>query len=242
MEEIKIYLAIFSITLLAAVALLFLFQQIFKISRDPNEPPYIEPKFPFIGHFMGLIWEKHHYYVKLRYRRPPFSAQPSYHLIALRFSKKSKLRIYGLLMPGMVGNRVYIINSPDLVVAVQRMHTKLSFWPVMAAFTSGTAGLSTYVAKTFLENAHGEEGNPSMMRSEMHNAHTSFKSGGQALSSATNASLKILAPSIGSLGQQDVTRLELGRWIADTVMTSVTGSIFGSKNPFEDPSVGNAFE
>jgi len=145
-------------------------------------------------------------------------------------------------MPGAAGNRVYVVNSPNLVVSVQRLHTKLSFWSVAAAFAGQLGGLSPYAEKCFLDNARGEEGKPSLMRAEMENAHASFRLSSQFLHESITRTLRILEPSIGKLDQQDKTKIELGRWVVDEVRTSVTGSIFGAQNPFEDPSVGEAFE
>ncbi|KAF4628996.1 hypothetical protein G7Y89_g9155 [Cudoniella acicularis] len=222
METLKLCATYLLMFLLTVGVALFLLNQIFKVQRDLREPPFIEPKLPFIGHVLGLASKKTEYYVEL--------------------SKKSKLRIYGLLMPGMAGNRVYVINSPDLVVAVQRQHTVLSFWSVAAAFTAQLAGLSSYAEKTFVDNSHGEEWKPSLMRAEMENAHASFRSGGEFLAPLQITALEILAPSIGKLEAQIGETLELKRLVGDGMMASVTRSIFGVKNPFEDPSVGKDFE
>jgi hypothetical protein len=230
------YLPVF---LLGIRILLLLLNWIFQLQRDPKEPLFIKPKIPFIGHLIGLTFKKTGYYVELRYITP---LSRLYFANAHHNSMKSKLRIYGLLMPGMAGTRVYIINSPNLVVAVQRQHNVLSFWSVAAAFTSQLAGLSYCAEKTLVNNSQGEEGKPSLMRTEMENAHTSFRLGGKFLSTLQRAALEILAPSIVNLEEQIGTTIELKSMVGNSIMESVTGSIFGENNPFEDLNLRKDFE
>lgn len=46
----------------------------------------------------------------------------------------------------MPGGRVYVVKPPDLVLAVQRQPSKLSFWFLEAAFAVGMAGLTKEAA------------------------------------------------------------------------------------------------
>lgn len=71
-----------------------------------------------------------------------------------------------MAIPGLPGGRVYIINSPALVLAVQRQPKKLSFWAVEATFAVGLAGLSKYAEKELQDNVTGEEPRPSLFMVE----------------------------------------------------------------------------
>lgn len=140
----------------------------------------------------------------------------------------------------MPGGRVYVINSPDLVLAVQRNPTKFSFWRVEAAFTETLAGLSSFAAKILAENADGDNGQPSYLREGMAKIHTIMKSG-EKLLVTTRAAMQVLASSTDSLGQKSTDRIELGTWVSDKVMASVTSSSFGPQNPYQEPEIAHGF-
>ena len=44
---------------------LFFTMSILRVKRYANEPPYIEPKVPIIGHPIGLLQRKYYYYIDL---------------------------------------------------------------------------------------------------------------------------------------------------------------------------------
>ena len=52
----------------AAIACsIFLLDRALGIRPSTNEPPYIPPKFPLIGHAISLLTNKYDYYIGLRY-------------------------------------------------------------------------------------------------------------------------------------------------------------------------------
>ena len=71
----------------------------------------------------------------------------------------------------MPGGRVYVINSPVLVLAVQRQPKTLSFWFLEATFAVGMAELSKEVKVALLENVHGEDERPSLFMDGMKVVH-----------------------------------------------------------------------
>lgn len=145
-------------------------------------------------------------------------------------------------MPGMPGGRVYVINSPSLILALQKVPKKLSFWHVEATFTVGMAGLHGHAAKALTQNINGEEdiGGPSLFGEGMTKLHAGLKPG-EVLQSITRDGVNRLASSIDKLGGQSDTVIELSQWITEEVMASITDSIYGPKNPFKDPAISKAF-
>ena len=123
---------------------------------------------------------------------------------------------------------------------MQRNPTKISFWRVEAAFTGKLAGLSSFAAKVLAENADGDNGQPSYLREGMANVHTIMKPG-EKLLTTTKAAIKEFASSIEPLGQKDTDQVELGTWVGDKIMASVTNSIFGPQNPYQDPEIAKGF-
>jgi hypothetical protein len=143
-------------------------------------------------------------------------------------------------MPGMPGGRVYIINSPELVLAVQRVPKKLSFWHVEATFAVRMAGLSADTGRMMMHNASGVEDGKSIFSEGMIDLHKQLKPSEQ-LTNITREAAKILACSIGTFEEQGVTRVDLDGWIIQEIMASVTTSFYGPKNPFKDPEAAQAF-
>ena len=140
----------------------------------------------------------------------------------------------------MPGGRVYVVNSPTLAVSLQRLPMKISFWHVEALFTGRLAGLSTFAAKTLAHNVNGHDGQPSYLREGMANAHAAMRPGDN-LASATRASLQLLEHLLETFDEKRSGQFELYSWLTKTIMAAVTGSIFGPKNPYEDPGIIDAF-
>ncbi|KAL8830387.1 MAG: hypothetical protein Q9191_001464 [Dirinaria sp. TL-2023a] len=140
----------------------------------------------------------------------------------------------------MPEGRVYIINSPDLALSVQRCPTKISFWHVEALFTGRLAGLGPFAAKALAHNIDGNDGQPSYLREGMTNAHSAMKPG-DSLTDVTRASLELLTPLIGELGHNNNSQIELGNWVTKVLMASITGGIFGPQSPYRDQQIADAF-
>jgi hypothetical protein len=60
--------------LLATPPLLFLAVKLLGPARAANEPPYIEPTIPLVGHAIGLLQRKYDYYTDLGLLPPSFSS------------------------------------------------------------------------------------------------------------------------------------------------------------------------
>ncbi|KAL9027157.1 MAG: hypothetical protein Q9196_004284 [Gyalolechia fulgens] len=200
---------------LAPSALLFftlsLLRRLLRIQRYPDEPPYIDPKFPFIGHVLGVLQSKYGYYVDLF-----------------------------LVFPGMPTGRVYIINSSDLAASVQRYPLQLSFWKVEATFSGLLVGLSTFAAKTLAENIESDNRHGSYLRDGVSNVHATLKPG-KKLTDTTRAALKALTPAIKDLDGTVSGEVELQHVITEAMMTSVTSAVFGPQNPYRDSDVARCF-
>ncbi len=55
-----------AVTCLVIASSLLLLSTLLGPRRDSNEPPYISPSIPYIGHLIGLLTKKYDYYVNLR--------------------------------------------------------------------------------------------------------------------------------------------------------------------------------
>lgn len=66
MEPNRLYLLTSSLTLcIIGTCTLFLLKRVMETKHYANEPSWIEPKIPIIGHVIGLLQQKYAYYVNL---------------------------------------------------------------------------------------------------------------------------------------------------------------------------------
>ena len=140
----------------------------------------------------------------------------------------------------MPGGKVYVINSPDLVLAVQKQPKKLSFWFLEATFTVGMAGLSKEAAVALQDNVHGEEGKPSLFMDGMKATHKELKPC-EGLDQMSLTAVQELAASINILAVEESEPLDLWHWVHHELVKSTTDSVYGPKNPLRDPKMIDAF-
>lgn len=229
------------LTFLVIICTFRILSKLLSVSPSSAEPPYIVPKIPYIGHAIGLLQKKFKYYIDLRWEvRSLVSLDPLQWLNNLHRSFKHGLQIYSLSIPGMPRGRVYVINSPDLVLAVQRQPRKLSFWLIQTSFVVKMTGLSQKAAKVLQRNVLGEGGKPSLFGDGMLATHKMLNPCDGLNQMAAVAAQKIAA-SMDELEDRSVGQIELWGWVNHEITLSITESVYGPKNPFRDPEVEQAF-
>lgn len=83
-------------------------------------------------------------------------------------------------------------------------------------------------------------GQPSYLREGIANVHTTMKSG-ENLLITTRAAIKVLVSSIETLRQKHTDQVELETWVGDKVIASVTNSIFGPQNSYQESEIAKMF-
>lgn len=58
----------------------------------------------------------------------------------------------------MPRGRLYIVNSPDLVLPIERQPKIFSFWPIEARFTVALTGMTDKASQLFLRNLDVRDG------------------------------------------------------------------------------------
>lgn len=230
-------------TLLAVAAItcsIFLLDRALGIKPSANEPPYIPPKIPLIGHAIGLLRNKYDYYIGLRYVSQSAIVVICCILVSSLASIKHALPIYGLAIPGMPRGKVYVINSPDLVLAVQKQPKKLSFWFLEATFTVGMAGLSKEAAIALQDNVHGDDDRPSLFMDGMRATHKELKPC-EGLDQMSLTAVRKLAASINRLIEDGPMQTDLWHWVEHEMIASTTDSVYGPENPFRNSEIVDAF-
>lgn len=142
----------------------------------------------------------------------------------------------------MPSGRVYIVNSPDLVLSVQKLPKKLSFWFVEAIFAVRMGGVSKHAANALQDNTLGIEDRPSLLLDGMLSLHKNLKPG-KGLDDLTRVGASVLARSIAEdFAGRSTTTVELWSWVYKMMMRSITEATYGPKNPYNDPGVPEAFQ
>ncbi|KAF7867294.1 hypothetical protein EAF04_005377 [Stromatinia cepivora] len=198
---------------LAATYVFFL--ALLRFTQASKEPPAIEITIPFITPLLGSISGMQKYAVKLR--------------------DKYGLPIYTLRMPGQ---RIYVINSLSLIPPLQRELKTIAFAPIEAQAAATVMGV-------------GPAGNAIIGSDKMfeHDSYLSTfvpstfpaLSPGPGLDAINGAAIQYMSHSLGKLGENGSTAVELFSWVRRQLFMATTESIYGPKNPFRDSTLEQAW-
>ena len=141
----------------------------------------------------------------------------------------------------MLGGRLYIINSPDLVLAVQRNAKVFNSGPFTAKFAAQVFALSEETEAIWLKNVDGEEGDWGFHSDGMKGIHKALASGKPDLDNLNNAMLRNITGFLGKLGNEAQSEIPLLNWLRHEMTVATTGAIYGLKNPFRAREVEDGF-
>lgn len=213
------------------------------IKGDPREPQYLLPRVPIVGHGVGILLERQQYYVGLRF--DPFFKRLTYSRVLRHISlilpqrlRSPNLPVYSL---NLLGSRMYILNSPDLAVALQRNSKTLSFQAYAAKFAASLCGLSPEAARIVTTtNIHGDEGSAEFGAVFLKIVHSKLSLGHSLNQLIRTANLGIAA-SVDKLDCEKSTRVDLMQWLRHAITLAATDAVYGSANPFKNEIVEKAF-
>ncbi|KAM0354331.1 hypothetical protein ACHAPU_001375 [Fusarium lateritium] len=181
---------------------------------DPREPPYIKEQVPYFSHIYGLL--KH----GLRY-----------------FDLVSAQQPHPIFTIDMSGQKNYIVTSPELVQAVQRNTTSLSFSPAMIPAFRRMMGFDEAGIELIFRDAHTENG----MYGEIHKVQkASLLPGTASLDELCTLIRGKLLNIVNELPSSQT--IDLYAWVQDLFMRTNNSACFGEKDPFTlDPSLNSKF-
>ena len=141
-----------------------------------------------------------------------------------------------------LNKKTYVVNSPDLVIAVQRNSKTLAFSPVVAGFTKRYSGVCDATMAKVYDNLNGEAGHWGLVI-DTHDATNSALTPGLRLDHLSGIMLHALRPFIDGLGgKKGEQTIDLYSWIRRAVSLSSTRAMYGPQNPFEaDPRLVDCF-
>ncbi|KAL8924174.1 MAG: hypothetical protein Q9172_002796 [Xanthocarpia lactea] len=146
--------------------------------------------------------------------------------------------IYSL---AMFNTRLYILNSPDLVLSLQRQPDVVSFWWVESHFTAKLGGMS--MAASHRLHAHLGKGknSQSLLITGLKATHQAMMPG-EGLNSMMGIAGQTILRRLHDL--RDATKTEpidLWNWVRHEITIIVTESVYGPLNPYRDSEIETAF-
>ncbi|KAF2635590.1 cytochrome P450 [Massarina eburnea CBS 473.64] len=176
------------------------------MTQSKSEPVLLPIKIPFLDPAIGIARHKVKYLVNLK--------------------KQFRLPIHTLRMPFQ---RMYVINAPHLIQAVQTKANLKVFVPNLLDFGMMFSGLSNEGRKVMAEAV-------SCSGNNFTRAVHKYLLSGQSLRAATRTAIDCLAMSVpNSLARR--RQISMLEYIRHEMMLAMTSAIYGPENPYEDPAI-----
>lgn len=140
---------------------------------------------------------------------------------------------------------MYIVNSPDLAVAVQRNSKTLSFSAYAVKLAARVCGLSSQATEILADNVGGEKG-PGGFSATFNGVVHSKLALGPALEQLFQVTLPALAASVDELATRSAAALPpepmaLTEWLSHTITIAASDAVYGPGNPLRDRATEQAF-
>ena len=140
----------------------------------------------------------------------------------------------------MPAGKVYVVNSPELALAVQRHPKALSFWYLEALFGKRLAAISEDAGRKIMTNIHGEEEGPSLFWDGI-TFLTKILKPGPGLDGMNQIMIQSILESLNEFEGNASTTVDLWKWVRHAMTMATTESTYGPMNPYKDKAVEKAF-
>ncbi|MCJ1394809.1 hypothetical protein MMC18_007689 [Xylographa bjoerkii] len=141
----------------------------------------------------------------------------------------------------MAGGRIYVLNSPELVLSVQRLPKRMSFWFIEANFTAKLGGMSKEAGDKLLKNLHDDQEGPSVFLEGMKAMHKATMPS-EGVDQMVRVTAEMTSTDMSKLDlNPNARRIDLWDWVQHTMTIATTQSIYGPRNPYLDPEVEYGF-
>ena len=157
-------------------------------------------------------------------------------LITPNARARTSLPIYTLRV---LGHNIYVVNSPELVSAVDRHAQDFSFAPYLVQFAARALSPSKEAVDKLSENIHGEDGDVGLRIETQKAMRGSMAAGTDTLTEMNNEILRQLCKIVDSSIPQNGESVELFYWVRQMVTVASTNAVYGPGNPFRDSAVAD---
>ncbi|MCJ1385428.1 hypothetical protein MMC17_008551 [Xylographa soralifera] len=203
--------------LFSTAVLIFLLNHFKGFKYDPKEPPLIPQKVPYIGHLFELIRNGNKYYNSISSQHP--------------------FPIYTL---GMLSGRTYVVNSPDLITAIQRAPKSFSFEPIVTSVGERISIPSKHGIDALRYQPNGENGEWGLNHDTISAMRTALKPGAN-LDEMNEKMLTNVSAMLDGLDCEGEMVTNLFEWARHTITRASTNAFFGPLNPFKALEIEDAF-
>ena len=155
-------------------------------------------------------------------------------------SSRHNLPIYTLQM---LNQRIYVVNSPELVLEVQRQTKSLSFQPFVAAMLPKLFLVDEDAMTIVKRNMDGEEGQWGLIP-DTHRETWPVLAPGPQLDILVESMLTNLLPFLNQIADAEETDvpIDLYAWVRHAFTLAGTDTLYGPDNPFRlEPGLEDAF-
>ncbi|KIW05081.1 uncharacterized protein PV09_04229 [Verruconis gallopava] len=200
---------------LFALLLAYLLDACFCHRRHSQEPPYVRPRIPLVGHALGLALHGSRYYdiVRISPGQPEIFTLPIFSF------------------------RIYVLNSRHLFPVIIRNARTLSFRP----FAQLASRVWCSVSEPFMQmHEEGHRWIEDLFRDTRNalavGSHLDYQNlmAGESLKNFIDQ----LDEDVGIEGKK---RFNIYKWIHHTITVAASDGVYGKNNPFRDPAVENDY-
>lgn len=201
-------------TVVALVAGSYLLQGFIFSNRDAQEPTYIRPSLPLIGHFIDYLKKGTPYFSDLEVKFP-------------------QLAIFTL---PIFSFKLYIVADRQVFSAVQRNAKTISFAPFAKRATKVLSNVSDKTARS--ADTLAEDEDTRNFARLIHHVEASTLSNGPSLdrlNQVTSQEKLRLVDELVLESSKNPARIELYDWVQEVITMSASTGFYGPQNPYKDP-------
>ena len=143
----------------------------------------------------------------------------------------------------MPGTKFYVVNTIELVGAIQRQPKTFAFPPLEAKAAMIICDSSKEANDILKTNVNGEEGDWGYSMEFYQSMHPALAPG-QGLDGMNRVMIQNIAASIDKLKaprKGEATRIKLMEWLQHELTLATTNAVYGHMNPFQNPKIEKAF-
>lgn len=198
-----------------------------------TEPPTVATEIPFLSPMIGMA-KTAKFYIELRWVSCDWARDLL--LGSVSPSDKYNLPIYTLRLPG---SRIYVINSINLIPAVERQVRVLDFAPIesrAAIYVMGATPAGQKILK-MNRNGVGEHSYAIEFGKSIHPTVTS----GAKLDSMNRLAIQKVSEILDTLAWETPKTMKLFEWVRKNIASTTSDAVYDLRNPFRDPEILAAF-
>ncbi|KUI53200.1 Cholesterol 7-alpha-monooxygenase [Cytospora mali] len=202
-----------------AAATYLLLVALLRFTQDAKEPTLIKDTVPFVTPIINMV-----------------SNGGAFHRLMSNADSRDKynLPIYTLRLPD---SRMYVVNSPQLITAVQAQFRTLSFTAIEATIAANLLGCKKSTIEIIGGDVTKDEGYLMSFPKYVHSA----LSAGPGLDAMNRRAIQVISKSLDDWSEKGATKIQMWQWVRHELLLASTEGVYGPKNPFRDPATEEAW-